>query len=283
MTEQNNVTVGQVAQVIEDCQNWLSNVVSLFFYSEKAEASAFKLPDSYAAWIGSPTVQAGFQKGLLDDIREFADEMKVALDEARDVHPPLRMSFEKFMKAYEKFISQLNRAQNELILSGTGVDKLTGFKINALMLPEIRRELDRRGRKGNPFSLAMLRLDGSSSAEERDFKMRAISTALRQGLRSFDDVYRMHNDLDLLVALKHADIKGGLRFIERLKAELKNIQANFTFSSCVAEPDPADDLESFLINLEADLTQIASHGGGQTVKYEEISPLQRFVSTLKDK
>lgn len=282
MTDKSTVTVSQVAQVIEDCQSWLSGLLSSFFYSVTVDSSAFRLPDGYAGWIESPSTKSGFQKSLLEDIADAAAEMKVALDEAREVNPPLRVSFEKFLQSYEKFISHLNRAQNELILAGSGVDKITGFKINSLMLPEIRRELDRRGRKGNPFSLALLRLDGSVSSEERDFKLRAISTALRQGLRSFDDVYRM-GDVDLLVALKHADIKGGIRFIERLKAELKNLQADFTFSSCVGEPDPADDLESFLVNLENDLTQIATHGGGQTMKHEEISPLQRFVSSLKNK
>ena len=281
MTE-NVPTVRQVAEVIDDCQKWFSHLLFSFFYSASTGGNLLEIPSSYTKWAQDPATKSGFQKNLLDDLTESSQALKEALDEAKVSIPPSRVAFEKLTQSYELFLSQLNHAQNELILSGAGTDPLTGFKINALLLPEVRRELDRRGRKGNPFSLAMIRLDGNPAEAELAYKLRAISTALRQGLRSFDDVYKVSNT-DLLIALKHADLKGGFRFIERLKLELKNIQADFTFSSCVAEPDPADDLDRFLQNLAADLTQISSYGGGQTMKYEEISPLQRFVSTMKDK
>ncbi len=279
MTEQNAQTVSQITEIIEACQHWHSALLMHFFYSQSVPSG---LPDSYGVWINQSGSETVIQKALIDEIRRSADDLNISLNAAKSQTPPAREVFEKFTQSYDRFLMLLNKAQNELAMSGSGMDDITGFKIGALMIQEVKRELDRRGRNGNPFSMAMIRLDGENDFETRNFKLRAISTALRQGLRSFDDVYRLEND-DLVIALKHADIKGGFRFIERLKSELKNLQAEFTFSSCVAEPDPSDDLQQFLKNLLDDLNLVASSGSGQTMKYEELSPLQRFVTNMKDK
>ncbi|PZP55256.1 MAG: hypothetical protein DI586_07470 [Micavibrio aeruginosavorus] len=281
MTEEKALTVGQITEIIEACHIWYSELITYFFYPEDSTKTSFKIPAAYNEWIEDPSIRAAFQKIFLDEVRISAEEFSTSIEKANSSNPPLKEDFTRLTASYNHFIFLLNQAQNELILSGTGIDKITGFKVGALMMPEIKREMDRRGRRGNPFSMAMIRLDKGETKEDYDFQLRAISTALRHGLRSFDDVYRLDNN-DLVVALKHADIKGGFRFIERLQLELKTMQATFTFSSCVAEPDPSDDLHLFMKNLSDDLNQIAKSGGGQTMKYEELSPLQRFVTNMKD-
>ncbi len=280
MMEENPHTVSHISEIIEACQHWYSGLLLDLFFPRKAESFLIDLPDLYKNWADESFSKPTFQKVLMDEIYRSGNELKSLLNNIKS--PPSREEFQNLSANYDRFIILLSKAQNEIALSGTGVDDITGFKIGALMMQEVKRELDRRGRKGNPFSMAMIRLDGENNTEDKNFKLRAISTALRQGLRSFDDVYRLEND-DLVIALKHADIKGGFRFIERLKGELKSLQADFTFSSCVAEPDPADDMQQFLKNLLDDLNVAASSGTGQTIKYEELSPLQRFVSNMKDK
>ncbi len=270
-----------IVEIMEDCQNWLSLALAALFYKEQSESFGFILPKSYLGWIDNSQTQSSIQKIFLDQVKASAATLQAALVKAKASQPPPREAFQQFMQAYEDFMARLNQIENDSLLSGHGIDSLTGFKNNSVLMIELKRELERRARRGNPFSVAMLRVDDSEDAEARNVKLRTISEALRRCIRSFDDVYRM-GDTDLLIGLKHSDLKGGMRFIERLRVELKNLEADFTFSSCVAEPDPEDDMNVFLTNIEKDLTQIASAGGGQSAKYEDLSPLQRFVTSMKD-
>lgn len=270
-----------IDEIIADCQNWLSTALSSYIYKDSGIVPISELPESYLEWVDSPLTQSIFREQHLIHLRQSSDVLLNQLRITNKIQPPSLENFQKFMAAYVHFITLLNEIENEYIAAGNGTDSVTGFKAHSLLLPEMRRELERTGRKGNPFSVVMLRIDASDTVEEREFKMRALATALNQCLRGFDDVYNV-SDTDLIVSLKQSDIKGGIRFVERLKEELRNIQASFLFTSCVAEPDPSSELVKFLENLERDLSQITSHGVGQTVKFEDISPLQRYVATLKE-
>jgi diguanylate cyclase len=269
-----------VAEVMEECQHWLSRIIDEIFYGAGGALPEASLPALYTDWLNDPHTQKIIHRDLLATVRASGDSLKTALIDAYE-HPPQRANFSGFMQAFEDFMARLNRIENDSLLSGHGIDSLTGFKTGSVLVPELKRELDRRARRGNPFSVAMLRLDAVNTEEELDFRLKLMAKALRQCLRSFDDVYRLEA-MDLIVGLKHSDLKGGMRFVERLKVEMKNLNVDFTFSSCIAEPDPADDINEFLKNLEKDLTLVAANGSGQSIRYEELSPLQRFVSNMKD-
>ena len=269
-----------VVEVLEDCQHWFSQVLDSLFYGD-GNLYKMDLPEIYYRWTATFETAHNFQKALIEQIGASEKTLKAALVVAVQNRPPVQKDFHDFLKSYEDFMGRLNGMENDSLLAGHGIDTLTGFKSHAVMMEDIKRELDRRSRRGNPYSVAMIRLDSITDVAVAEQRLKKLSAALRSCIRTFDDVYRI-NETDLLVSLKHSDLLGAMRFIERLKQEMKQLEADFTFTSCVAEPDPADNIDSLFQHLKKDLEQVAALGPGQSVIYEDISPLQRFVSSLKD-
>lgn len=269
-----------VVEVLEDCQHWFSQVLNSLFYGE-GNLYKMDLPEIYYKWTATFSSARNFQKALIEQIQASEQTLKMSLTAAVQNRPPSQSDFQEFLKAYEDFMGRLNGMENDSLLAGHGIDTLTGFKSHVVMMEDIKRELDRRSRRGNPYSVAIIRLDSITDVAVAEQRLKTLSTALRACIRTFDDVYRL-NETDLLVSLKHSELMGAMRFIERLKQEMKQANADFTFTSCVAEPDPSDNIESLFKHLIKDLEQVAALGPGQSVKYEDVSPLQRFVSSLKD-
>lgn len=282
MTHPLPASTHSLAEVLDDCQKWYSEILSALFYKGGPALSGSSLPRIYSEWVKSAQTQTVFRLVVLEKLRTNSEKLNTALQEVKKHTPPQISDFQNFTRAYEGFVTGLNEIQCDFLLSSKGMDIQTGFKSSLLIMPEMKREFERRGRHGNPFSVIMIRIDNKEGTQDNEERVRIMATAINQCLRGFDDVYRM-NDLDILINLKLSDIKGGLRFVERIKDELKILNAEFTFSSCVAEPDPSNDLTKFLQELEYDLASAASHGGGQTIKFEEISPMQRFIASMKEK
>jgi len=280
MNEVPEQTAQPLADIIDDCLNWLSTTLPGIFYADAVKTS--DLPKTYTDWLAHPETANSFQSHLLEQIQRSADTMISALKEALQVTPPKPETFNQFMQAFEDFMSRLNVIENQTLLSEKGVDPQTGFKTSAILMAELKKELDRRSRRGNPFAIALIKIDGDADDEKKEYQLNSISSAFKKCMRSFDDIYRI-GDKEFLAGLKHSDLKGGIRFTERVRDELKILNADFTFTSCVAEPDPLDDLPTFLNNMKKDLAQIAAGGQGQTLRFEELSPLQRYVNTIKDK
>lgn len=266
-----------LSEVIEDCQHWLSNMLVGLFYSKSDQPAA--LPKAYGEWIAHPQTEEKFRPALIDQLKHSAETMAACLQETLKSVPPKQHDFQQFLQAYEDFIGRLTNVENQRLLSDKGIDADTGFKTDAVLVDELKKELERRSRRGNPFSIAMIRIDGDAQNEEKEYQLKAIADAFRKCMRSFDDIYRA-GDKDFVAGLKHSDLKGAFRFTERVKEELTSINAGFTFSSCVAEPDPADDIVGFLENMKGDLAKIIASGDGQVAKFEEISPLQRYVNNI---
>ncbi len=192
---------------------------------------------------------------------------------------PKISDFDLFWQTYEGFSNQIQRIEKDSLLSDFGVDIKTGLRSSALMIVELERELERRARRGQPFSIAILRIDDKELRTSEDALQKA-SAAIGKTIRSFDDAY-ISGEGEFIISLKHSDTNGGLRFVARFNQALKfDLGADFTVSSCVAEPLPGDDISELLSNIRADLDDIAGAGKGATGQYEEISPLNRFLQTL---
>ena len=282
MTDTISAPARSIIEVLDDCQKWYSETLLSLFYGDTSQWAASNLPKLYSEWINSPFTNTTFRQRVLEPLRLSGEKLNTTLQDAKKSNPPDQSAFQNFVRAYEAFMITLNGIQCEFVINSKDVDVQTGFKSSYLVLPEIKREFERRGRQGNSFSIIMIRIEAGDGAEENENRVRAMAMAVNQCLRGFDDVYRL-NDTDILISLKVTDIKGGLRFVERLKGELKTLNAEFTFSSCVAEPDPASDITRFLKELEDDLSTASTHGGGQTIKYEDISPMQRFIANMKER
>ena len=255
-------------ELIGDCLHWLNHATTALFYKGEGEAFEFTTPKAYRDWAENSSTEVNFQSSLLAQLHYSAETLQKTLIQASQNRPPKRNDFQSFMQAYEDFMSRLHQLEGQAILSEQGIDALTGFKTAPSMQAEFKKELDRRARRGSPFSIAMMRIDGSPSGDELNFKLQSISTAMRRCMRSFDDIYRT-GEKDFVAGLKHSDVAGGLRFVERVRDDLKLLGVDLTFAACVAEPDPSDDLKEFLTNMEHDLTRAAASGKGQAVRFEE--------------
>lgn len=278
---ENAVKPAPIAEVVSDCLHWLTRASIALFYPGQGEAFDFSMPKAYREWSDNPDTESGFQSSLLAQLHHSAENLQESLQKSSQNRPPKAEDFHNFMQSFEDFMSRLHMIESEVILSEQGIDALTGFKTSQVMQIEFKKELDRRARRGNPFAIAVMQIDGQSVEEELIFQVQTMATAMRKCMRSFDDIYRI-GERDFAAGLKHSDIAGGIRFTERVKEELKILGTGFSFTSCVAEPDPSDDLNELMKNMNRDLSRAAAQYKGQSIRFEDVSPLQRFVNNLRE-
>ena len=165
-----------------------------------------------------------------------------------------------------------------------------GLRSQHAMEIDIARELERRARRGNPFTLALARIDNydefRSIIDPAQHKQvfGTLGRLIKKCVRSFDDAYRS-GDCEFIMSLKHAVSVGGTAAVNRLRGFLADEQIvirvdgreiPLTMSYCVAEPVPGDTLEELLSNMRQDLDKW-DEGGDQAVEYHEQSPLQRYI------
>lgn len=194
---------------------------------------------------------------------------------------PVRATVETFLVAYESFQNSLRRLEQDSLLADFGIDALTGLRSKSVMIPDLERELERRARRGQPFCFVVSRIDGETAQKDPE-KIKKAAKCIEKTIRSFDDAY-VTADGEFLSSLKHSDNNGGLKFVVRLNEILKNEEGvTFTMSSCVAEPLPGDNISQLIINVRKDLDDISSTSRSALGQYEDISPLSRYIQSIKD-
>lgn len=178
------------------------------------------------------------------------------------------------------------------MLDEKGIDLETGLRRESVLNKDMDREMQRLARQGKPFSLALVRIKNYEEISEQEGEaigeyVKFVSELIKKCLRSFDDAYRV-GDGEFVLALKQADVTGGIRALERLNHLLEDNKYDFTSEAlseknaallcCVTEPVADDDINSLIENMKADLD--GSDNSDDTVlEYHELSPLQRFVQS----
>ncbi len=192
--------------------------------------------------------------------------------------PPPQSEFNELWQIYEDFMIRLQRIERDLLTTDTARDPLTGLRHKSVMMEDLAKELERRSRRGLPFSLVIMRFnDPRYFVNEEALQM--VSQSIQKTIRIFDDGYYCEKG-EFLVSLKHADANGALRFVARFNDTLHDFfKADFSLSSVVCEPVPGDQLEDLIHNMHIDIERIISEGGGSS-KYQEMSELTRFIKGL---
>lgn len=269
----------QFYQILQDYAEWSSQVLRAAFYPEKILRQEIQPPEGLkekleqlanADQLAQPTIPDVLARQA--ELLSHADQML-----ARKVKPELE-TFDTFLRLYEDFIERLARFDIDSVLSDFGVDNSTGLRSANVMVQDLERELERRARRGHPFSIVLCQIDKPVDADLPE-QIKLAAVVLKICMRSFDDAY-LSGKNEMLVSLKQTDNAGALRFVERLKYVLTEKGGTFTMSFCAAEPMPGDDLKALIANVRADLKELASAGAGEAGEYEEISPLQRFIKTI---
>ena len=262
--------------ILQDYADWSSQVIRAAFYPEKILKSTISAPRQLGPKLNELSASHQISQSVIDEVLALQTELHAHVDEMLKVQgrPELDV-FDKFLSLYEGFSQRLDRFDVDSMLADFGVDSVTGLRNSTVLIPDLERELERRARRGHPFSIVIGQVD-RPDFDKLPEQIKLIAKGLRICMRSFDDAY-LSGKNEFLVSLKQTDNAGALRFVERLKDVLAKDEAKFTMSFCAAEPMPGDDLNSLRANVRLDLKEIASQGSGEAVEYEELSPLQRFV------
>lgn len=265
--------------ILQDYVDWSSQVIRATFYPEQILKSAITPPREITPKLNELAVTNQISQVLIDEVlahqKELHDHVDLMLK--TEGRPPLEI-FDKFLQLYENLSQRLERFDVDSMLADFGVDAVTGLRSAAVIITDLERELERRARRGHPFSIVIGQVDKPNLDQLPD-QIKLIAKGMRQCMRSFDDAY-LSGKNEFLVSLKQTDNAGALRFVERLKSTISNEGASFTMSFCAAEPMPGDDMNALLANVRADLKELVSESQGEAVEYEEISPLQRFVKSI---
>lgn len=201
---------------------------------------------------------------------------------------------ESFQEKFEIFYATLRELERDCVREDHGLDYLTGLKSRAVLFDDIRKELEKISRKGQPFSMALVQIDRYSeiievmSDESTLVNTREIAGLVQDCVRSFDEAYRTGPG-EFTLLLKQTDITGGLAALERLnnsleklalQVEIPNGNIAITMSGCIAEPVSHDTPEDLMKNLRIDIKGKAGTKGRETgtiLEYNEMSPLQRYL------
>lgn len=282
-------------RVLDTHAEWFGRVMRWTFYPDDARSKTpVPPPDDFMAWLEQVRGHQNADNQTLSDLSRLYQDLRSTADEivmlAAATQKPDIEKFDYFVDLYDEFNHKIRRLEMDCILSDSGIDALTGFRSRQAMFPDLERELERRNRRGRPFCVAYLRVDffddivksmGRDAALEL---IRRASSVMKTCMRTYDDAYR-YGPGEIVWSLKHSDITGGMRAIERLRRMLEDEDLRvivdgksryFTMSYIVSEPVPGDVLSETLDQMRAELDKFSDEPDTY-LRHKEVSRLQVFV------
>ncbi len=273
----------QLHAVTEEYITWFASVCSFVAYPELLkDVETHSVPQTIINWIEQDAPD--LPDLLLSDIKNNYADMSAAAAVLLDhlgakSDRPQQQDFIKFKHSFEGFLNRLRRFEKDSAVDGSGIDELTGLRSKTVLVEDLKREMERVERQGNPFSLLLTQVDSFDEGAVDSVSL-AVSV-IKQCMRAFDDAYYM-GDGEFLIMLKHADLIGAQSAVKRLQVALKSTQdakAAMTMSYCIAEPIAEDKIDDLLSNMRQDLSDNASDVDA-VIRLKELSPLERFVGGL---
>ncbi len=222
-----------------------------------------------------------------DGLIEAANAFTVRFD-MRET-PPLK-EFNEVTGHYEEFIQSMRQIELDQMLENSGYDDKTGLRSVKVLPADFSREMERRARRGNPFALALVKINNYKEEWQKDADIHAdmirkIAEQLKACLRSFDDAYYMGDEYFML-ALKHADGLGAQAAMVRLNQAITAAHIvvpgeplnEISVSTVLSEPTEGDALDTLILHMKKDLEGINSKG--TVLQYQDLSPLQRYIHSM---
>jgi len=269
----------------------------ILFVGEHADGQNFTRPVNYTAWYEEIRDKGQVEEDLLLNLNTRYERLVNLSDKMINNHlkfkePATYEEYDELTRFFEGFMDTIRRVEKELILDEKGIDLETGLRRKSVLNKDMDREMQRLARQGKPFSLALVRIDYFDQIAKEEGKdvaryLKHVAELIKKSLRSFDDAYRT-DDGEFVLALKQADVTGGVRALERLKELLEGYRYDFaseklsskmvSLSCCVAEPLPDDNVNELIENMRKDLGDIEKDEDA-VLEYYELSPLQRYIQT----
>lgn len=272
--------------VLDEHAEWFGRVMRWTFYpDDPRSAEPLNDPTSFELWMRGARDDDFYEPDAINRLTDLYRDLRTAsralvAASAGGVRPAVGL-MDGFIDLYDEFLSQLRRLERDSMLADSGIDAATGLRSRENMVFDLERELERRARRGRPFCLAFVRLDGhaalmAAQGKEAAFEqIKQAAAAIRKMARSYDDAYRLDNG-EFVLSLKHSDLTGGMRAVERLRLYLSEQDAPFTMSYVVAEPVPGDDIRAMIVQSRKDL-DANKEKPDVALRYKEVSPLARFA------
>lgn len=277
-----------IMPVLDEYVVWYGKIVKTYFEGKPVMENP---PPVFDKWLS----EASLPEPTADKVRRIhqgmVDAAKLFITKygSRD-NPPLG-EYNELSRHYEEFIQIMRRLELDQATENSGFDEKTGLRSAKLMAEDVARELERRARRGNPFSLALLKINNFNDGWRKNddaFRIMIvkISDQIKECLRSFDDAYYMGDEYFLL-ALKHADMLGSQAALGRLNGLIAaaHIPApddpieEISASTVLSEPMPGDSLDDLLVNMKRDLAGIDEKG--TVLQYNDLSPIQRYIHSIE--
>ncbi len=277
-----NIFIEDMSSILEDYAHWFGQVALCVSYDEEKHfLDDVTLPTSFSAWLAQANESKADVLTILNDIHE--DLLKAAeslLAVLKDGDKPIYQDFSNFKNIYMDFLSHIHRLEKESTLKGRNVEKRTGLRSPKAIENDLKIELERVSRQGNPFSLLMVRIDAFDSSKNPEEILKKAVKNIKACMRSFDDAYYL-GEGHFLVSLKHADILGAQAAVGRLQFFIKEdveegSSASMTMSFSMAEPMPGSDVDDLIENMRLDLDK-HMRDSDTVLELVEVSPLERFV------
>ena len=284
-----------IMPVLDEYVVWYGKLMKSYFEGQPFKGEA---PSVFDDWLSSAKADKNIDELTAERVKRIhAGMVQAATDfttkySSRE-NPPLK-EYDELNRHYEEFIQMMRRLELDHATENSGFDEKTGLRSAKLLKSDIARELERRARRGNPLSLALVKINNFSADWTKDEEalrgvIRRISDRIKECLRSFDDAYYLGDEYFLL-ALKHADMLGSQAAVSRLNQGITGAHIalpndpleEVSIATVVSEPTPGDEFDTLLANMKKDLEGIDSKG--TVVQYNEVSPLQRYINSIdKDK
>lgn len=283
-----------IMPVLDEHVVWYGKIVRSYF---EGQALNDPPPSVFEDWLEKAKAEKGIQVVTAERITNIHDGM---VDAANDFmakfktseRPPLS-EYNELSRYYEEFIQAMRQIELDQAIENSGYDEKTGLRSVKVMETDIVREMERRARRGNPFSLALLKINNYKEdwRGKKDLcasMVLRISDSIKQSLRSFDDAYYLGDEYFLL-SLKHADLMGGQAALARINQFVTAAHipspddplVEVSVSSVICEPAKGDRLEDLVLNMKKDLEGIDQKG--TVLQYNEMSPLQRYLNSMDKK
>ncbi len=277
-----------IMPVLDEYVVWYGKIVKTYFEGRPEMENPPMVFDRWLADAGLPDNTADkvrrIHQGMVDAAKSFITKY------ASRENPPLS-EYNELSRHYEEFIQVMRRLELDLATENSGFDERTGLRSAKLMAEDVSRELERRARRGNPFSLALLKINNYKEEwHNNEDALRAmilkIAEQIKECLRSFDDAYYLGDEYFLL-SLKHADLLGSQSALMRLNSLISaaHIPApddpieEISASTVLSEPMPGDSLDDLLKNMKRDLAGIDEKG--TVLQYNDLSPIQRYIHSIE--
>lgn len=298
-TERPRVVIRNPDHVLDSHAEWFGRVMRWAFYPEDLRSKTpLQSPETFAPWLEEVREDEQISPQALESLSNLYQELRRTAEElialSTSTGKPEIGKFDYFVDLYDEFNHKMRRLGLDCVISDTGTDPQTGFRSRQVLFSDLERELERRNRRGRPFCMAYMKVDffdaiiESMGREKALDLIRRVSEILKVCMRTYDDAYR-YGPGEIVWALKHSDLAGGMRAIERLRRLLEDedirVTVNgksvyFTMSYIVSEPVPGDILPEILEQMRGDLEKFSDEPD-ISLQHKEVSRLQLYVGESK--